>query len=172
MPPKNKKGGRPIKKFPDVSEEIVTPAGTRSWCFTFLIYIENQAADLNTLAKAAECVDSSRTDAWPKLNLTRNRLEHLRTLQTDQGLSTENRKQLISAINSLHVLLVAPWSNLDEMPESFKNEFREQATMLTGSFLRFALDVAQKTDDTVKDQFLQILLDKLIRPFRIADNPS
>ena len=126
--------------------------------------------DLNTLANAAQSVDFNFEQAWPKLDQASERLAHLQTLQTDRGLSKENREQLINAINSFHVLLVAPSPILDNTPDLYKDEFKNRATALTGSYLQFCLDVAPKKDESEKDQYLQMLLDKLIKPIR--EQPS
>ena len=126
--------------------------------------------DLNTLANAAQSVDFNFEQAWPKLDQARERLAHLRTLQTDRSLSKENVEQLINAINSFHVFLVAPSSILDNTPDLYKDEFKNRATALTGEYLQFCLDVAPKKDESEKDQYLQMLLEKLIKPIR--EQPS
>ena len=70
----------------------------------------------------------------------------------------------------MHKLLVAPSSILDNTPDLYKDEFKNRATALTGQYLQFSLDVAPKKDDTEKEQYLEMLLDKLIKPIR--EQPS
>ena len=126
--------------------------------------------DLNTLANVAQSVDFNFEQAWPKLDQASERLASLRTLQTDHGLSKEDQKQLIHAVNSFHVLLFTPSSILDNTPDLYKDEFKNRATALTGAYLQFCLDVAPEKDEAEKDQYLQMLLDKLIKPIR--EQPS
>ena len=170
MPPKAKRSGRPIKKFPDLSGLPNFVAPSMHQVDEVLTSIDDDSEDLNTLANAAQSVDFNWEKAWPKLDHATDRLEHIKTLRTDRGLSKENRKQLVTAVNSLHTLLVAPSSILDNTPDLYKDEFKNRATALTTAYLQFSLDVVPKKDDAEKVSYLQMLLDKLIKPIR--EQPS
>ena len=55
-------------------------------------------------------------------------------------------------------------------PDIYKDEFKNRAAALTGQYLQFSLDVAPQMDDSEKDQYLEMLLDQLIKPIR--EQPS
>jgi len=131
--------------------------------------IGKESDDLTTLANAAQSVDFNWEKAWPKLDQATERLEQLKSLKTKGGLSKENRRQLLTAANELHTMLVAPSSILDNTPDLYKDEFKNRATALTNAYLLFSLDVAPK-DNTEKATYLQMLLEKLVKPIR--EQPS
>ena len=119
---------------------------------------------------AAQSLEFNFQNAWPQLDQVSERLRHVKSLQTSRGLSKENHKQLAEAVNTFHVILVAPLSILENTPGIYKDEFKNRAVKLAGEYLQFCLDVMPKKDGNDKDQFLEMIREKLLKP--IQEQPS
>ena len=124
---------------------------------------------LNTLADAAQDASFDFERAWPTLDEANQRLERLLSLLNNRGLNKTNRTELVNAIDAFHKLLLEPSSIVANMPELYKNEFKKRAMTLTTHYLQFSLDVVPKNEPE-KDQYLDMLEDKLINPVR--EQPS
>jgi hypothetical protein len=131
--------------------------------------LDDQMGDLNTLANAAKDAGFDYEKAWPTLDEAGQRLAEIRTLVKNRVLNKTNRTLLANAIDALHKLLIDPSSLLADTPDMFQNEFRKRAMTLTTQYLEFSLDVLPKTGPE-KDQYLDMLLDKLINPVRGQPN--
>jgi len=115
---------------------------------------------------AAQSLEFNFQNGWPQLDQVSERLRHLKSLQTFRGLSKENHKQLAEAVNTFHVILLVPHSILRHIPGIYKDEFKNRAVKLAGEYLQFCLDVMPKKDVNDKDQFLEMIREKLLKPIQ------